>query len=253
MPKVLTLEDVKPLIGNPARPNIYLMEINIPTGDLGPYLSGKGVSQNFIARESGILAFAAQIPGSSVATFDSYNLPGVKETFAHTQMYDAFNVEFLVQNNYETLKFFEGWKDYIFSGLNNVSSPFTYDTGQLNRYKTLKYPNSYKSNAFRIHVFENSDRNLTNTFQIKNYTTYEFVGVFPKAVNPVALGYDLNNEYMRVSVEFSYDRHFQRNREGSTVNFFNEGIGFSGPGFSASINEQLAQISIGNFSALLNF
>lgn len=202
MPRVLTTEEIKPLLGNLARPNYFEMQFSLPiNGELGNYLRSRGVDQRFVTQEVGLLCNSATLPGQSLATKESYNYIGLKENFAHTVQYDELTLEFFVDSSYRTLKFFEHWIEFIGSGNNII------DLQQPNYFREIKYPEDYKSDGCRLYKFENDNRNVSSSLNINRYQEYTFKGLFPKAVYPSAVGYDLDNQVMSLSVSFSYDRH----------------------------------------------
>ena len=80
MARVLSLEDVKPLIGNLARSNYYQFSFsNTINTQLSAYLLSRGVDPFFVNSDVGLLCNAATLPGSNLATTESYNHIGVKE------------------------------------------------------------------------------------------------------------------------------------------------------------------------------
>lgn len=247
--KVLRLEDVAPIIGNPQRPNYYQLELALPIeGGLRSFLADRGITDSFIAGEAGLLAFSAVLPSSSWATTESYNVTGKRQNFAHTKMYDSILCDFLVDaKEHKTLKFFESWIEWIGSGSNQLN------TGQSDHYRSLRYPNTYKSDSSKIHIFNNSSSNVDTSSNIKSMQTYNFFGLFPKAINQVALGYDQQSDYMRVSVEFMYDDHVA----GSvySVDVLN-GVSNNLQGFQPTnfdlVGNVLSQLNSGNFGALFN-
>lgn len=250
--KVLKLADVAPIIGNPQRPNYYQLELGIPlTGGLRGFLAARGISEQFISGDAGLLAFSAVLPSSSWATTESFNVTGKKQSFAHTKMYDTILCDFLVDaKEQKTLKLFESWIEFIGSGSGQ------FNVGQTSHYRSLQYPDSYKSQSTKIHIFNNSNSNVDDNLNIKSMQTYNFFGLFPKAINQVALGYDQKNEYMRVSVEFSYDDHVA----GSvySIDILN-GVNNNLFGLRSTINNldlvsnTLSQLNSGNLGPIFNF
>jgi len=202
MPKVIAPTDIKYLLGNLSRPNYYQMNFSIPLiGGLSGYLALRGVDPYFINNEVGLLCNAASLPGSNLATTESYNFHGNKETMAHTLMYDSLRLEFYCDNSYKTLKFFEHWIGFIASG-GGV------DLGQSNYSRELRYPDEYKSNACKLYKFENDNRSVDATsLNITRFIDYSFVGLFPVDLFETPLNYGQGSGVTQVSVAFNYDRH----------------------------------------------
>ena len=68
-------------------------------------------------RNSGLLCSSASLPGTSLATAEvKDNFMGVSQEFAHTRIYTDIDFTFYVDHDYNNLRFFEGWIDYISGG-----------------------------------------------------------------------------------------------------------------------------------------
>jgi len=204
--------DVDPqrLFGNLAQTNHYQVDFSSLTtfggqGLLG-YIEDKfGVNLDFISRSSGLLCSEASLPGTSLATAEvKDNFMGISQEFAHTRLYTDFDFTFYVDNDYNNLRFFEGWIDFISSGSEiNETMPNTGRNGdgaqpsQSNYYRRMRYPDSYKCQTISITKFE------------KNFgprMTYSFMNAFPKLISAVPVSYG-GADVLKVSVSFNYDRY----------------------------------------------
>jgi hypothetical protein len=59
----------------------------------------------------------ATLPTSSFATSEvKDNFQGINQQFAHTRLYIDSDFTFYVDYNYNMIKFFEGWMDYVSGG-----------------------------------------------------------------------------------------------------------------------------------------
>ena len=242
MTRVLTIDDVKGVIGNLARPNYYQFDFSLQTQpELTSYLNARGIDSSFITRECGLLCNAATLPGSNLATTESYNYVGVKENFAHTLQYDQMKLEFYCDDKYKTLKFFEGWINFITSGSGRN------DVGNPNYYRKLRYPSEYKIDTCRVTKFNNSNRDITaNRLVIKNFIEYSFVGMFPTDIYETPLLYGDDAGIMSVTVGFSFDRHIM----GATrsIDVFNG----SSNNIDPIIRNTLNALNAGNIGAFIN-
>lgn len=198
--------DVDPqrLFGNLAQTNHYQVDFSSLTtfggkGLLG-YIEDKfGVNLDFISRSSGLLCSEASLPGTSLATAEvKDNFMGISQEFAHTRLYTDFDFTFYVDNDYNNLRFFEGWIDFISSG-SEILGPL--GDGALpsksNYYRRMRYPDSYKCQTISITKFE------------KNFgprMTYSFMNAFPKLISAVPVSYG-GADILKVSVSFNYDRY----------------------------------------------
>jgi hypothetical protein len=198
--------DVDPqrLFGNLAQTNHYQVDFSSLTtfggqGLLG-YIEDKfGVNLDFISRNSGLLCSEASLPGTSLATAEvKDNFMGISQEFAHTRLYTDFDFTFYVDSDYNNLRFFEGWIDFISSG-SEILGPI--GDGALpsksNYYRRMRYPDSYKCQTISITKFE------------KNFgprMTYSFMNAFPKLISAVPVSYG-GADVLKVSVSFNYDRY----------------------------------------------
>ena len=73
----------------------------------------KGVNDRFVVEDAGLLCSDAVLPGSALASVDSRgDYQGVIERFAHTRNFTQIQLEFYVDNEYKSMKFFT---TFIFS------------------------------------------------------------------------------------------------------------------------------------------
>ena len=199
MAQVLTVSDIKPLLGNLSRANLYQVNFGGLSPGLQLFLSARGVNSNFVGSDVGLMCYQAQLPGSSLATIESNNYYGITENFAHTKIYTPLQLSFYCDDEYKSLKFLEHWMEYSNSGSNSFG---------LNRYASLgysakmKYPNEpssgYKSSSVTIQKFENN---------VERVLEYSFIGLFPKSLSSTQVQYGPNSELTRISCSFSYDRY----------------------------------------------
>ena len=199
VPRILTLEDVKPIIGNLSRDNYYELRFGGLSPDLLAYVGARGVDQQFIAGSFGLMAYEAQIPGTSLADLQSNNYLGVTENFAHRKIFSDFSVSFYCDDEYKGLKFLEHWMEYTVSG--NGTGRVTDNYADPNYSYRLRYPTEYKSGSTTILKFERN---------VERVLSYSFLGLFPKALNAVPLSYGTKggglNGITKINCTFKYDR-----------------------------------------------
>ena len=149
--------------------------------------------RNFLSRRAGILCDSASLPTTAYATAEVRdNFMGVPQQFAHTLIYTDLDFSFYVDEDYNLLKSFEGWMEYISSGAN--SSTLADDRAYFRR---MRYPDSYKCDTMYINKFE---KNFKKTMR------YRFVNVFPKAMSAVPVAYG-PADILKVNVSFNFDRY----------------------------------------------
>ena len=210
--KAVTMQSARELVGNPALTNYYLVEIpqlssNVIDSNNSKLarhilLYGKLTDKSFPSRKLGLLCSEASLPTSSYATAEvKDNFIGVTQEFAHTRLYADTDFTFYVDKNYNSIKFFEAWMDYI-SGAGEVSqSDVLKRTGYFRR---MAYPDYYKVSEMSITKFE---RNIRGE-QLK----YTFINTFPKGMTSIPVAYGAA-DLLKVTVSFNYDRYIME-REG---------------------------------------
>ena len=149
--------------------------------------------RNFLSRRAGILCDSASLPTTAYATAEVRdNFMGVPQQFAHTRIYTDLDFSFYVDEDYNLLKIFEGWMEYISSGAN--TSTLQDDRAYFRR---MRYPDSYKCDTMYINKFE---KNFKKTMR------YRFVNVFPKAMSAVPVAYG-PADILKVNISFNFDRY----------------------------------------------
>ena len=199
--KAITMSRARELVGNIAQTNHYL--VVIPTG-LTPELSAhiEEYSQisnpkDFISRRLGFLCSEASLPTSSYATAEvKDNFMGVTQEFAHTRLYADSDFTFYVDSNYDSIKFFESWLDYI-SGTGESQS------GGKGYFRRFAFPDFYKVSTMSINKFEKD---------YKRVLEYKFINAFPKGMVSIPVSYG-PADLMKVTVTFNYDRYIVYSKE----------------------------------------
>ena len=190
-PRPRKISDFKPTLTNLAQTSHYQLTFGgLPTA-LRQHLNVRGVGYRFITETSGLLCSAAVIPGSSLATADIVgNYMGVSEKMAHTRSFTEIQLEFYVDNEYKTVKFFEHWMEFIASGSGESQAQDGY-------YFRMVYPEDYKCNQTKLVKF---DRDYDNAIE------YTFYGMFPQSMNSIPVNYG-NSEILKTTVTFNVDRY----------------------------------------------
>jgi hypothetical protein len=193
-----SISDFSGIIRNLAQTSHYEVQFSIPDGELRSYMDKKNISDEFITKDLGLLCYEANLPGTSVATFEIFgHRTGMVEKFAHARndYGNTIGMGFYVDKNYKSLLFFETWLEFISSG--------SYSAGDLsfineqNYFTRIKYPEKYKSNKTTIYKF---DRDY------KRQISYTFEGLFPEAIQPISVSYN-QSEILKFFVTLSYDRY----------------------------------------------
>ena len=191
MVKPRRIADFKPSLTNLAQTSHYqLIFGGLPTG-LRQHLNVRDIDYRFITETSGLLCNRAVLPGAAMATADIRgNYTGVVEKMAHTKIFTDINLEFYVDNEYKSLKFFEHWLEFIANGSGEDQSRKDY-------YFRMEYPDDYKTYQTKIIKF---DRDYNEEM------IYNFYGLFPKALNSTPVKYE-GSEALKATVLFTFDRY----------------------------------------------
>jgi len=200
--KVITTRDARELIGQPAFTNNYLVNIpSLSTGmvdnnnnGLANHIKNYGrlTDGQFVSRKLGLLCSDASLPTSSYATAEvKDNFLGVTQEFAHTRLYADTDFTFYVDKNYDSIKFFEAWMDYI----SGAGKPQSTKKGY---FRKMAYPDYYKVSEMTITKFE---RNISGE-QLK----YKFINALPKSMTAIPVAYGAA-DLLKVTVSFNYDRY----------------------------------------------
>ena len=190
-PRPRGISDIMPKLQNVAQTSNYFVRFALPPSGLRNHLRRKGIDSRFIADNVGLLCYDAVLPGSAMASQNiTGDYQGVVERFAHTRNFTQINFEFIVDNEYKSLKFLEHWMEFI-SGASSA------DPVRDSYHFRMRYPEDYKSNDTRIVKFEG------NHFQ---FLEYRFVGLFPLSLNSTRVSYN-NSQVLKATASFSYDRY----------------------------------------------
>ena len=203
--KSIQPDDAKRLFGNLSKNNHYQVDFSSlatfeGNSNLLNYLKDrKKVDANFIQKDAGLLCYEATLPGTSLATAEvKDNFMGISQEFAHTRLYTDFDFTFYVDNDYKSIKFFEGWIDFISSGSETLAPIGDGANPSVsNYYRRMRYPDTYKCQSVTITKFEKN---------LKNSIKYSFINAFPKTISAIPVTYGAA-DILRVTVSFNYDRY----------------------------------------------
>lgn len=198
----LTMAEVGVKVGTLAQTNHYFVELGL-TKQLKDHFKNSYIGDSSIAsiesfvNRLGYLCSEASLPTTSYATAEvKDSFMGITQEFAHTRMYTDLDLTFYVDADYQVLRFFEGWMDYI-SGGNRPDEPAAGTNTGRSVYRRLNYPDFYKMDNMRIYKFERD---------FKKVLKYNFVNAFPKSLATVAVSYGAA-DILKVTVTFNYDRY----------------------------------------------
>ena len=184
----------------------YHLSINLP-GPVISYIEQKkkvGIKGTNLKERINLSCIDAKLPGSSFATHDvKSDFMGVSEKMAYRRMYDEqMAVSMIVDPEYKTLHFFEGWMDYI-------SGKEISERGDNNDYKNFRngfrmnYPDGdggyRQKNVIELFKFE---KNVSERQSIK----YTMIEGFPISMDAMEISYG-PTDLLRLTVNFSFVRY----------------------------------------------
>jgi len=163
------------------------------------------------------LCSQASLPGASFDVSEEMgSRQGMIERFASRRVYNQFDLTFYIDNNYDVLRMFEEWMNYINPVYNESNGRYDGAEGsqlnayqERNTYSRFRYPDDYRR-MISITKFERdflknpNERN--NTFKNMPLLTYRFIDTFPVDINAVQMSYD-SSTFLQVTVVFAYLRH----------------------------------------------
>ena len=232
-PLYKTIEDTRTLIGNlslTSQFKVSLLLSNSTSGgkdqNLLDWLKRCGLTSLNDLQKYDFMCAEATLPGS---TFDmaeeSGSRQGIIERFPTRRIYSDFDLTFYVDSNYQLIRLFEEWMNYIDP---IHSSDKTYngsESGQVdylgsNDFYRFKYPKTYKR-TIAITKFERDfiDYNpVTKKKVTKNQPTltYEFIDAFPTNLTALPLSYE-GSTITKTTVNFSYSRYIVLKHKGTNL------------------------------------
>ena len=194
MPRVAKVSDIKANLLRPATTSHFEVEIPIP-----PALTNKwqGVGKQDKIQ---LMCSETSLPGSNLATFEINNdRTGVTEKHVHRRIFDdRIDLTFYVDAGlYQPIKFFEDWMAYITNDGATDNDLIRKDYNY-----RLRYPDDYiKDQGLIVRKFEKDHQNILE---------YEFVRVFPLAINSMPVSYDTSS-LLKCTVSMSYIRYYVKN------------------------------------------
>ena len=195
MPRVARVSDIKANLLRPATTSHFEVEIPI----INALSKWRGVGKQDKIQ---LMCSETSLPGSNLATFEINNdRTGVTEKHVHRRIFDdRIDLTFYVDAGlYQPIKFFEDWMAYITN--NGATDNDLIDSSYNYR---MRYPKDYmQEQGFVVRKFEKE-----KTFG--NLLEYEFVNVFPLAINSMPVSYDTSS-LLKCTVSMSYIRYYVKN------------------------------------------
>lgn len=170
--------------------------------DLSAWLTSSGVFGKDDPGRFDFLCSETFIPGTSLAPFETFgDRQGMYESFSGPRRDMEVAFTFYVSSDYQTLRLFEEWVNYI----NPIYAPNKLTSGSPGGYEAsidrrnvmyrFRYPDSYRR-MISITKFERDYR---------DNIVYAFVNAFPTNIESIPLSYDAA-QLLKVTINMRYDR-----------------------------------------------
>jgi len=210
-PKPIKTSLIKSRILNVATPNNYVVKFTPPAA-VNRFMGQRGLT-DLIREDIQLRCILTTTPGTSFLTHSvSADYHGVVEEIPYRRAYEnEIGMTFIVDNNYDTVSFFEAWVDYM-SGVGPVKprdayKKFSYVNYRMNYYGGL---NGYKCDKLFITKFERDNTGfepIKESRDNKKSMTYTLINAYPKQINSMDLAYGPADEFLRLAVTFGYSRY----------------------------------------------
>ena len=222
----LSIPNASPIFSKLAISTQFKVALNLvrrsQVGDnvgLFEYLTNCGlfIDTNSSDQKYDFLCSEASLPGSNFNISEELgSRQGMTERFASRRIYNEFDLTFYIDDDYNTLRMFEEWMNFINPVYNESNGRYDgSEASQLgayqerNTYSRFRYPDDYRRKVsitkFERDFLQNpNDRN--NKFKNMPLLTYHFIDTFPVNINAVPLSY-AGSTVLQVTVVFTYLRH----------------------------------------------
>jgi hypothetical protein len=168
----------------------------------------------------------AVLPG---ATFDvgeeSGSRQGIIERFPNRRIFSDFNLTFYVDSEYNIIRLFEEWMNFINPIYTKDGEQIPNPRGQVGyeqseNYYRFKYPDQYKR-IISITKFErdflSNPNNPKSPTETQNLLTYQFIDAFPTNITALPLSYE-GSTVTKTTINFSYTRYTTIKHKGTEIN-----------------------------------
>jgi len=197
-PRYYQIDDIRSRFQTVATSNNYqaFFELN------GPVMNAavsRGLNYQFLTEDLGLYVSDAVIPGSSFADVEvSGDRQGITERFPHTRIFDDVTFTFYVDRDYNVMKFFEVWTEFI-NPLKRAA------TGQNANVMRLRYPGFYKC---RMSIYKFNKDAFTDPRG--GAIAYTFINAWPYSIASTPVSYN-GSTLLQLNVTFRYDRYTTHN------------------------------------------
>lgn len=206
---------------------LHLTNTNLETDPLMSWLTESGLTKD-IARntEFDFMCNEAVLPGSNLdVTSEMGSRQGIVENMALKRVYSPVNLTFYVDNNYQIIRIFEEWMNFI-NPVHGSGGAYPQqgvgfgNSKNRNDFHRVRYPDEYKrivsivkfERNFARHGTQGESGGLNSVPSI----TYRLIDAFPTQVTAIPVTYE-GSTITKCSVEFAYSRYVYESHHGNVI------------------------------------
>jgi len=198
IPQYYQIDDIRSRFQTVSTNNTYqaFFELNKSVTDAAV---SRGLDARFLTEDLGLYVSDAVLPGSSFADVEiSGDRQGVTERFPHTRIFDDVTFTFYVDRDYNVMKFFETWTEFI----NPLKEAATGANANVMR---MRYPTFYKC---RMSIYKFNKDSFTDPRA--GAIAYTFINAWPYSIASTPVSYN-GSTLLQLNVTFRYDRYVTHN------------------------------------------
>jgi len=197
LPKKYAIDDIRSRFQTVAIDNKYQAFIE-PNDVVYKAAADAGISRRFVDEDLGLFVIDAVLPGSSFADIEVVgDRQGITERIPYSRIYDDVTFTFLVDRQYNVMKFFESW-------LKTINPLFGESNGKAdNNIMALNYPKDYKCKMSIVKY--NKDYFTGNTKDKNSILCYNFLKAWPLSIASAPVNYE-GGSLLKLNVTFRYNR-----------------------------------------------
>lgn len=217
-----SMSTIKSKLLKPALTSHFSCEFNVPPAVAGKWNSDKRVAfgedrgKKFDDSLIFLSCCDATLPGSTFYTHDVMDYTGVTEKIPYRRVYDdRADFTFYVDSNYEIIKYFEFWMQYIaheqytedFNNLKLTQSRYSYRMNYPDGDGKLNDANRGYRTQIYITKFERSYGRLSGeSDKLSQSLTYRYIDAYPTAIMSMPVSYE-SSQLLKCTVSFAYTRY----------------------------------------------
>ena len=189
------------------------LALDADTSGLLGWLRNSGVITSDIQRNNSYDFFCAEaaLPGvtfDTAAEFGSHQ--GVLEKFPTKKVYTDFTITLYVDNEYQNIRLFEEWMNYINPIYTSSGEYLANNKGQrgassTNDFFRVRYPDSYRR-IISISKFERDFYTGNRKGAQPTTLTYRMIDAYPTNITAIPVTYE-GSQITKTTISFTYSRY----------------------------------------------